>query len=127
NRGDHREGVSRSGVVENSRDAFQRGQQSLHPYLAQPWPSPSRQRSDLAWLQVRPVPDWRKSDKLKDEVAEPQHRESDPNPLVATESAKTVNERSPHGRKKHYQRITTAKPQPAVNAGHCLRHASKDW
>jgi len=80
----------------------------------------------LAQLQVRPVPDWRKSDKLKDEVAKPKDRKGDPNPVVTPKAVKTVDERSSHRRKKHYQRVTAAKPKPAVNAGQGLRHLSKN-
>jgi hypothetical protein len=81
----------------------------------------------LAQLQVRPVPDWRESDKLKDAVAKPKDREGDPNPVVTPKAVKTVNERSPHRRKKHYQRVTTAKSKPAVSAGHGLPHLSANW
>jgi hypothetical protein len=81
----------------------------------------------LAQLQVRPVPDWRESDKLKDEVAKPKDHEGDPDPVVTPKAVKTVNERSPHRRKKHYQRVTTAKPKPAVNAGHRLPHFNANW
>jgi hypothetical protein len=40
---------------------------------------------------------------------------------------KTVNERPPHRRKKHYQRVTTAKPKPAVNAWRGLPRFSNNW
>jgi hypothetical protein len=81
----------------------------------------------LAQLQVRPVPDWRESDKLKDEVAKPKDREGDPNPVVTPEAVETVDERSPHRRKKHYQRVTTAEPKPAVNAGQGLYDLAANW
>jgi hypothetical protein len=57
---------------------------------------------------------------LKDEVAKPKHREGDPNPVVTPKAVKTVNERSPHRHKEHYERVTTAKPKPAVNAWRSL-------
>jgi hypothetical protein len=81
----------------------------------------------LAQLQVRPVSDWRESDKLKNEVAKPKDREGDPNPVVTPKAVKTFNERSSHRRKKHYQRVTTAEPKPAVNAGQGLRHLDANW
>jgi hypothetical protein len=71
----------------------------------------------LVQVQVRPVPDWRESDKLKDEVAKPKDREGDPNPVVTPKAVKTVDKRSPHRRKKHYQRVTAANAKPGVNAG----------
>jgi hypothetical protein len=81
----------------------------------------------LAQLQVRPVPDWRESDKLKDEVAKPKDHEGDPNPVVTPKAVKTVNERSAHRCKKHYQRVTTAKAKPAINAGHRLHYLGANW
>jgi hypothetical protein len=81
----------------------------------------------LAQLQVRPVPDWRESDKLKDEVAKPKDHEGDPDPVVTPKAMKTVNERSPHRCKKHYQRVTTAEPKPAVNAGQGLHYLGANW
>src|SRR5262245_8896087 len=86
-----------------------------------------RQRSNLAQLQVRPVPDWCESDKLKDEIAKPKDCESDRNPVVTPKAVKTVNQGPAHRRKKHYQRVTTAKPQPAVNAEYGLPPLSKNW
>jgi len=76
----------------------------------------------LTRFQVRPVPDWRESDELKDEVAKPKDREGDPNPVVTPKTVETVEKRSPHRRKKHYQRVTAAKAEPAINAGQNLRH-----
>jgi hypothetical protein len=76
----------------------------------------------LAQLQVRPVPDRRESDKLKDEVAKPKDCEGDPNPVVTPKAVKAVDKRSPNWRKEHYQRVTTAQPEPGVNAGQSLRH-----
>src|SRR5262249_45953538 len=82
---------------------------------------------DLAQLQVRPVSDWGESHKLKNEIAEPQYREGDPDALVAAETVKTVTERASHRDKKHHQRIPTAQPQPAVNAWRGLPPLSNDW
>jgi hypothetical protein len=76
----------------------------------------------LARLQVRPVPDGRERDKLKNEVTKSKDREGDPNPVVTAKTVKTVDKRSPHRRKKHYQRVTAAKAKPAINAGQNLRH-----
>src|SRR5213596_2276450 len=73
------------------------------------------------------MPDWRESDELKDEIAEPKNGEGNPDPVVTAEAMKTVDERSPHRRKKHYQRVTTTKTKPSVNAGHGLAHLSAIW
>src|SRR5262249_10101859 len=99
--------------------------QCLPPDLAQPWPRPLRQGSDLAWLQVCQVPDWRKSNELKDEVAKPKDGECDPNPLVAPKAVNTVTQSLTHRCEKHHQRVTTAKPQPTVRTWHRLPCRSK--
>jgi hypothetical protein len=47
--------------------------------------------------------------------------------VVTPKAVKTVNEGPAHRRKKHYQHVTTAKPQPAVNAEYGLPNLSKNW
>src|SRR5206468_11015159 len=63
------------------------------------------------------------------EIAKPQQRKRDPDPLVAPGTAKTIGQRTPHWIEKHHQRIATAEPQQAiqpVKAGHASPHLSKN-
>jgi hypothetical protein len=46
--------------------------------------------------------------------------------VVTPKAVKTVNECPTHRCKEDYQHITTAKPQPAINAGCGLSHLSDD-
>src|SRR4029453_7658629 len=110
-----RERIGGRGVIENSCHSFHRGQESFPPYLGQSRPSPLRQGSNLAQLQVRPVPDGRESDKLKDEVAKSQDGECDPDALVTAQAVKTVTESLSHGGEEHHQRVPTPQPEPAEN------------
>src|SRR5207249_8768882 len=71
---------------------------------------------------------WRKRDELENEIGKPKQRKSDPDALVAPHAAKTVHQRAPHRIKKHYKRVSAAKPQPAIQpiqARYVLPHLSK--
>jgi hypothetical protein len=65
----------------------------------------------LARLQVRPIPDWRESDKLKKKIAKPKQRKANPDAFIAPNATKTVSQRTSHWIEDHYNRIATAKPK----------------
>ena len=62
---------------------------------------------------------------MEHEIRQSEQRKSDPDPVVAAKTAEAVTKRAAHRIKKHYQRISAAKPKQRIDALHALPHLSE--